>query len=261
MVDRTSIRLVPVPLLEAFPAGSGRRLAVIGAGGKTTTIRRIADLQAYRDPPVVLTTTTRIREDQAVGPLYERYRHIPGDPPSLLTMGRAPETEQANKLRSPEETSLLKLLDTFSGRVLIEADGAAQAKLKVHRDFEPVVPDSIDAQLSMFDLSVIGDPADDSTVHSCEQWERWFPGERTVSHDLVAELFFRDEGYDPPEGVEHWLAMTHPGGLRQDLVSMIAEFPDRFWTLFNRIVVLENRNIFRLHFESQETFLGDRWTS
>lgn len=244
-----SIKLVPVPIEEAFPAETGRRLAVIGAGGKSTTIRRIADVQAYREPPVLVTTTTKMSPSQTAGPLYETVSEdFLGNPPAMATLASEPDpSDEHPKLSAPSSDELETVLEEYPGRVLIEADGARGAKLKIHREFEPVIPDAVDAVLSIFDLSVIDQPVNEDTVHALEAWGELFPGEQTIKPELIAKLFENDHGYQVADSREHWLAMTHPGGLRQDLVETIESFPSGFWELFDRTIILENRNIFQLH--------------
>lgn len=244
-----AINLVPVPIEEAFPDETGRRLAVIGAGGKSTTIGRIADVQAYRNPPVAVTTTTKIQREQVAGPLHEEIsEELTDNPPAMFTLARPVESGHP-KLEGLDLENLESWLDQFPGRVLIEADGARSAKLKVHREFEPVIPEHVDAVLSLFDLSVVDQPANEDTVHALEAWGEMFPGEQTVTPDLIAELFERDHGYQLEQGTEHWLAMTHPGGLRRELVDLIDRFPTSFWTRFERVIILQNRNIFQLHID------------
>jgi probable selenium-dependent hydroxylase accessory protein YqeC len=240
------VKLVPVPIEEAFPADEGRRLAVVGAGGKSTTIGRIADVQAYREPPVVITTTTKIQRGQVAGPLEsELTDELLREPPTLYTLAE-PVDSGTQKLSGPGEDNVTKLLEEFPGRVLIEADGARGTKLKIHREYEPVVPEKVDAVLSIFDLSVLDQPANEDTVHALEAWGSLFPGEKTVRPEHIVTMFNEDHGYQVSEDKQHWLAMTHPGGLRQELVESLDRFPKSFWTQFERTVVLQNHNVFQL---------------
>lgn len=246
----TTVKLVPKPLLDVFPAETGRRLAVIGAGGKSTTIGRIAELEIYRNPPVAVTTTTKMQADQAVGPILSASDKPWRDPPMVFTMGEVLTSDgRPRKLSSPNREAVTELLEKFPGRVLIEADGARQSRLKLHRDFEPVIPRPIDALVSFFDLSVVEATANEENVHAIKVWEEWYPDERTVTPEIIEDIFNRDHGYQSPNQAEHWLTMTHPGGTRQRVVENLESFSQDFWNRFDRVILLQNHNIFRVHIE------------
>lgn len=246
------VRLVPTPLLDAFSVETGRRLAFIGAGGKSTTIGRIAKRAADRNPPVAVSTTTKMQFDQAVGPVWSASDHPWRSPPAVFTMAEILKSNNGpTKLSSPNEDALSELLNRFPGRVLIEADGARRARLKIHRDFEPVVPESIDALVSLFDLSVVGEPAIEDNVHALEIWKEWFQDLDRITPESIEAIFREDPGYQPPDHAEQWLAMTHPGENREELVDTLKSFSKDFWESFDRVVLLQNQNIFRAYFTNQ----------
>jgi len=246
------VKLVPVPLLDAFPVKNGRRLAFIGAGGKSTTIGRIAELGAYRNPPVAVTTTTKMRFDQAIGPVLSAADQPWRSPPAVFTVAEILRSDNGpRKLSSPNRDAVKTLLSEFPGRVLIEADGARRARLKLHRDFEPVVPGPIDALVSLFDLSVVGEPANEDNLHAIEVWVEWFPDTDIVTPQSIEAIFDQDHGYQPSARAEHWLTMTHPGGRRGELIEALQSFSMDFWSQFDRVILLQNHNIFRVYPENQ----------
>lgn len=118
---------------------SAKRIAVIGAGGKTTTLSKLADL--HRAEWVLLTTTTHI---------------FPFSPPVCDRLCIAPTTEEITqalaqpgvvcagipskngKLTGLSEESL-QAASQRADWIFYEADGAKCLPLKLHSDTEPVI--------------------------------------------------------------------------------------------------------------------------
>ena len=104
--------------------------AIIGSGGKTTLLFRLAQ-ELARKGRVIVTTTTHIRQ--------------PEDFPFALRaagQGRVcvgtPLPD--GKLSAPEQS--MQELASLADYVLVEADGAARHPLKVHASHEPVIPEN-----------------------------------------------------------------------------------------------------------------------
>jgi probable selenium-dependent hydroxylase accessory protein YqeC len=122
-------------------------VAVIGAGGKTSTIHRLAEEAAARGLKVIITTTTRMYREP--GPLA----------------ATAKEAEQLLRTQSivfaglpAEEGKICGLKDfdrlsAIADLILIEADGSKQLPLKVPADHEPVIPEATDRILLLAGLS------------------------------------------------------------------------------------------------------------
>ena len=127
-------------LLEAFDLAetTAPRISAVGAGGKTTTLKRLA--AEYTDmgrKPIVTTTTHLFREDS---PLFLEDPSV-GEILALLDKegcvfagGKAGN----GKIKSlPEE--VLEAVLKLPNPVLIEADGAKMLPVKFPADHEPVI--------------------------------------------------------------------------------------------------------------------------
>ena len=109
--------------------------AVIGSGGKTTTLRVLGEEQTGR---VVLCTTTHIRPFEGL-PLYtgdsEAEVRALLERECLVCVGqRGPE----GKLVVPRLS--IQSLAQMADYVLVEADGSRQLPIKAHAPHEPVIP-------------------------------------------------------------------------------------------------------------------------
>jgi probable selenium-dependent hydroxylase accessory protein YqeC len=153
-------------------------ISLVGAGGKTTFMFRLAKELVLNKNQVVTTTTTKILEPTSeetkylfihsdgekikdfVGRHLYRYRHI--------TV--AQERLGARKLKgiSPhlvDELWNLKEINT----VIIEADGAAGRPVKAPREWEPVIPLSTTSVVAILGLDGVGKALNEENVFQPEQ--------------------------------------------------------------------------------------------
>lgn len=237
-------------LTALFPAEEGRRVAIIGAGGKSTTMVRLAEQHRSEGRPVAVTTTTRIQAGQARGPIHESVdASLIDSPPRVFTLARPESPNEVRragpeagakpagaKLNSPPERELKRLLEQYRGRVLVEADGARRRKLKVHRSFEPVIPEPLDAVLIVLNLDVLNRRPGDNLIHKMDRWQRLFPDVSTLRHEHLERLLREDEGYRVDVPV--WLQLVRSPGGREKLPELLEGFSRPFFEQFERIGVM-----------------------
>lgn len=110
--------------------------AIVGSGGKTTLMLRLA-AELSRFARVVVATSTRIRPPEGIplvtGGLGEIAAALAESP--LVCAGSYAESQKLSAPRVPFG-ELAKLADY----VLVEADGARNLPLKAHAAHEPVIP-------------------------------------------------------------------------------------------------------------------------
>lgn len=168
-------------LRRALRIAPGLTVALIGAGGKTSAIRRLTleVLQTSNGEPnsVVITTTTQLglnQQDLANLHLVDPNQDQIAALPELLTESRSvlvtgPATE--DKWTSPSDSTLEQLhhLASESGSVLlIEADGARGRSLKVPAEHEPPIPKFADLVIPMAGLDALGQAIESEAVHRPE---------------------------------------------------------------------------------------------
>ena len=150
-----------------FPKLLGLRpgvTAVIGSGGKTSLLRRLAE---ELPGTVLLCTTTHIRP-------FEEYPLLTAPTPEdirkaltayrVLCLGTPCEN---GKLTAPSLS--VETLATLADYVLVEADGSRQLPLKAHEAHEPVIPAVSRQVICVVGASGFGKPIRES-VHRPEQF-------------------------------------------------------------------------------------------
>ncbi len=164
-------------LKEALGLVDERMLALIGAGGKTTTLFRLAHELFEEGKKVLVTTTTKISKPAKphVHKLYfaQELDAVLGElsrikDPMVVAVGHG--LDDAGKLAGlpPEWFPPLVRSETVDW-VLIEADGAAMKPFKVPLEHEPVVPESCPVTVWVMGMKALGQPLDTQHVHRAER--------------------------------------------------------------------------------------------
>ncbi len=187
-------------------------ICLVGGGGKTTAMFRIAEELKAAGSRVLVTTTTNIfmpGPDQCDEFMLEGC----ADPGSLA--GRAAGTitclgngiieKKVRKIKSVDPA----FIDGLSGRgffdvILNEADGAKRKPVKAPAGYEPVIPASTSLVIGVIGLDCLGKPVSEGTVHRSELFCACTgkkPGE-PIDGDCIVKLITADNGLfkDVPAG-------------------------------------------------------------
>lgn len=127
-------------MLEVFglAGAAAPRIAAAGAGGKTTTLKRLAaEYKEMGRKPVVTTTTHMFKEDSPLfleGPSVREILALLDKEGCVFAGGKA-ENGKIKRLPDAVMGEVLKLPNP----VLIEADGAKMLPIKFPADHEPVI--------------------------------------------------------------------------------------------------------------------------
>lgn len=185
-------------LTQALSVSSGDVVVFVGAGGKTTSMFRLAAELAAAGLRVVTTTTTRIAADElrraphALGldpvlpadftELLEEYRHI-------LVYG---ELTLPDKVQGLPEAWVDEHLAPYPDIdvLLVEADGSRRLPFKAPYGHEPPIPASATVVVPVVGLRVLGQPLDAEHVYGAEliAAQTPFSIEDTVSPEMVAAV-------------------------------------------------------------------------
>jgi probable selenium-dependent hydroxylase accessory protein YqeC len=150
-------------LVESLGLGAREMISLVGAGGKTSLMFRLASELVHQGRRVITTTTTRILEPSPeespclfIDSEEENLRRlIDGHLDSSRHITIARERIDSNKLRGVSPGFLGEIWATRAIEYLIvEADGAAGRPVKAPREGEPVIPS--DTTLAVALLGVDG---------------------------------------------------------------------------------------------------------
>lgn len=164
-----------VGLLEAFGLRRGSVVALVGAGGKTTTLYRLAREAAGAGWRVLLTSTTHMGAPRAgdlvldeEGDALRRVRVALERTGQALVLGRRLREDKLAGVPPGRVDELAALADL----VVVEADGARGRSLKAPAAHEPVLPGSTSLLLALAGLDVLGAAFDGERVHRLDEVAR-----------------------------------------------------------------------------------------
>lgn len=143
--------------LEIFPERD-RVIAVVGGGGKTSLIFRLAEELTSSGKKVIITTTTHMAydpghpfaEDGDCGKIrqnLEKYNY---------TVTACLDRSKGKTGCLPE--NILYGLKDMADILLIEADGAKRLPLKIPGEWEPVIPEFTDLVIGVTGMDAVGQP-------------------------------------------------------------------------------------------------------
>ncbi|WP_162608175.1 selenium cofactor biosynthesis protein YqeC [Butyricicoccus pullicaecorum] len=166
---------------------SAKRIAVIGAGGKTTTLSKLAGL--HRTERVLLTTTTHIFpfsplvcDRLCIAPTAEEITQALAQPGVVC----AGVPSKNSKLTGLSE-EILQAASQSADWIFYEADGAKCLPLKLHSNTEPVILPGTAHCFVVAGLSAWGKPTCE-VIHRYQLREDWAqnPG-RLVDGAIIAD--------------------------------------------------------------------------
>ncbi|KAF0111985.1 MAG: hypothetical protein FD147_499 [Chloroflexi bacterium] len=164
-------------LIEALKPELPARVAIVGAGGKTTSLFQLAN---QVDGLAWVTTTTHFGTDQldladrhffvnTIEELeIEQYKN------QKVTLITGPYTKD-NRVNGPVSEileKLTKIADKEKISLFIEADGARSFPVKAPAEHEPAIPLWVDHVIVVVGLSVLGKPFNHQWVHRPEYFAR-----------------------------------------------------------------------------------------
>ncbi len=220
-------------LTQALRLAEMPRLALTGAGGKTSAMFQIAHELTHTAPEsgnksALLTATTHLATEQLS--LADQHYFITSlddiaaldaNMPSGITLltGLAVGGGRTAGLDDVLMGRVLELADSQSLPLLIEADGSRQLPAKAPADHEPSVPDWVTTVVVVAGLSVLGQPLSANWVHRLERFSELSglqPGDE-ITLDALAKMLSHPQG--GLKGI--------PNGARRVLLLNQADTPER----------------------------------
>jgi len=172
-MDRSSAQT----LIDALEARGGI-VAVVGAGGKKSTLHRL--LEAHRvigTKRIALTTTVKMAPasasetiDVIIGTADEVLKAVRSDGRSEASVLIASPSTTANRLAGMPPDVIPKIhTDGRYDVTFVKADGARMRWIKTPKDNEPLLPNGATTILPIVSAGVIGKPLSDRVAHRPEK--------------------------------------------------------------------------------------------
>jgi probable selenium-dependent hydroxylase accessory protein YqeC len=170
------------PPAEPHPEGGGPICTVIGSGGKTSLIWRLAESQRRRK--VLVSPTAKMYPPPPEQRRYDRYfsggegasfspdgRESPGGtPPAGITLAGI-LNEETGKLEALPPALLEQIVSGYE-LALLEGDGSQGLPLKGWADHEPVVPSCATLTVGVIPITPLGKKVSGDTVFRLPQFIR-----------------------------------------------------------------------------------------
>lgn len=173
-------------LSRALRISAGDVVALVGGGGKTTALFRLAQELSQKKMRVLTTTTTRIFSAQiqrapahlkfnptrqTVADILPQLNHLIDHHQHALLIGQAdPESGKAFGI-PPEVIDALAASGHFDV-ILNEADGSRMRPFKAPAEHEPVIPASTTLVVPVVGIDALGQPLHNNYIHRAERVSR-----------------------------------------------------------------------------------------
>lgn len=180
--------------------------AIVGAGGKSTVLRKLVEYGRLSGMPTVVTTTTKLYKTQVAdwNPyIGEDFNDAEAHCMQAICQGRCgawfshEEGTKVTALSTRQIDDLHRVHPDW--HIVVEADGAKEKWLKAPKETEPVIPWFTNMTIGVLNLQVLGMAISEEHIHNLE---------------LVQELLDRPVGAIITPGMVAKL-VTHPRGFFQ----------------------------------------------
>jgi molybdenum cofactor cytidylyltransferase len=194
-------------LKQALRLDRSTRLALVGAGGKTTALFQAARQMAsdLGDLPTLISATTHLgvwqieqasqhytihKKDQ----LLALEDELPAG--SLLFSGPSTADQRVAGLSEDSLGELIQIADRQRLPVLVEADGSRQRPLKAPAEHEPAIPLWVNLVVVVAGLSGLGQPLGDAWVHRPEKFGQLagLADGQVITHEHLARAMTAQQG-------------------------------------------------------------------
>ncbi|SJZ33474.1 selenium cofactor biosynthesis protein YqeC [Selenihalanaerobacter shriftii] len=191
-------------LTKVLEVEAGDIISLVGAGGKTSTMFRLAqELKQRSQDKIITTTTTKIlkpssteTEKLIIGrDLTVLIDKINREEASLVTIAK--ELTSNGKLSGidPDWINRLTDLDTT---IIVEADGAACKDFKIPNQQEPILPSKTDLLLPVIGSRIVGKDLTPQNLHRASLLRKINPQlhlGQPITVEIIVEILLNDSGY------------------------------------------------------------------
>lgn len=177
--------------------------SIVGAGGKTTVLKKLVEYAGHLGYPRMVTTTTKLYQSQVdrwypyVGmDMLIGERHVL----HAISEGHVGAwfgSEEGTKVTSilPSTIDVMSELHP-SWYIFVEADGAKEKWLKAPNAEEPIIPKYTKQTIGLVNMGILGEPLEEEHVHRVELVEQVLGVKRgtLITPSLLAKLILHPHG-------------------------------------------------------------------
>jgi len=177
----------------------GSCIALLGGGGKTALLHKLADEFAKYYPAVLQTSLTKTAFHPSDNPLIlnkidiNKIESIKFDKNPLFLIGEKINNEKLKGISEADLTSIIHQFDI----TIFECDGARNKPLKAHTDYDPTVPDLTTQVIIIIGADVVNTKVGDGLVHRpelfCKMWN--IKPDFELYIDFIVKVLTSDNGY------------------------------------------------------------------
>lgn len=213
----------------------GDLISIVGGGGKTTTMYKLAGELKSIGKRVLVTTTTAILAPELY--LYDSLLLYNGESSRVETLRSSighitvlgSTINKEGKLLGVEPEEINRLINNKEYDVIIvEADGSKGRPIKAPAQHEPVIPSSTTAVVGVIGLDSLGKRISEATVHRPELFSAITDGEiqGVIDEEKILKLVTHKEGLfkGTPEMAKKFLLLNKEDQIsKEDLVKLVAK--------------------------------------
>lgn len=180
---------------ENFIEIEGACVALIGGGGKTALLHKLANELAEKFPRVLQTSVTKTAFNECDNPIiFQDVDQISQNNQNpLFVIG---EKISESKLLGITTSDLDSIINYFNVSIF-ECDGARNKPLKAHTDYDPIVPDFTTHVIILIGADVINTQIGDGLVHRpelfCKKWN--VDAKSKMGNDFIIRVVNSKKGY------------------------------------------------------------------
>lgn len=184
---------------EKIEHGKGSCIALLGGGGKTALLHKLADEYAKYYPTVLQTSLTKTAFYSSDNPLilneidFDKLHSLKFERNPLFIIG---EKITNAKLKGISEIELDKIRHQFD-ITIFECDGARNKPLKAHTEYDPIVPEFATHTIIIVGADVVNTRISDGLVHRpelfCKSWN--VKTDFQLNIDFIVKVLMSKKGY------------------------------------------------------------------
>lgn len=179
-------------IIKLFDIKENKRemISIVGGGGKTTTVFKLANELRALDKRVLVTTTTAMynpsKELYNSLVLLDKHQKIYKDwsKGTIIVLGRCISVE--NKLLGVDSNVLDELYnEKLFDYILVEADGSKKKPIKAPGSHEPVIPSQTSKTIGVIGMDSLEKSIDENNVHRAELFSQ-------ITNSRIGDLITKD---------------------------------------------------------------------